>query len=64
MWQHDGGHNIKNLARVCPNDGDRTVRSTHGQRIVDQLARGVLPEPIRRHYGAWPEEILQAIFIV
>ena len=56
-----GGTCIKTLAKPCLNT-QRTTRIAHGQRIVDQLSRGVMPESRRRHFGVWLEERLQAMF--
>ena len=56
-----GGTSIKRLVQPCPNT-ERTARRAHGQRVIDQLSRGILPESIRRHFGAWPEERSSASF--
>ena len=50
-----GGTSIKSLVKPCENV-ERATRRAHGQRIIEQLSRGIMPESIRRHFGAWPEE--------
>ena len=50
-----GGTSIKSLVKPCEHI-ERTARRAHGQRVIDQLSRGIMPESIRRHFGAWPEE--------
>ena len=64
-----GGTAIKGLAKPCLRPqaegkaaGKAASRGAHGQRVIDALARGIMPEPIRRNFGGWPDEITQASF--
>ena len=63
-----GGTAIKGLAKPCLRPevegraGKAASRGAHGQRVIDALARGIMPEPIRRNFGGWPDEITQAGF--
>ena len=63
-----GGTAIKGLAKPCLRPeaegraGKAASRGEHGQRVVSALARGIMPEPIRRNFGGWPDEILTAKF--
>ena len=63
-----GGTSIKGLVKPCLRPevegraGKGFSRGAHGQRVLEALARGVMPEPIRRNFGGWPDEITQACF--
>ena len=63
-----GGTSIKGLVKPCLRPegegraGKGSSRGAHGQRVLQALARGEMPEPIRRNFGGWPDEITQARF--